>query len=213
MEIKIRNTTNGDFSTIEEITREAFWNLYVPGCDEHYLVHTMRTHPDYLPELDFVAELNQKIVGSIMYAKSKIIDETGNVTGTLTFGPLCVVPEYQRKGIGSQLILHTKKIAKQKGYPAIIILGDPHNYCKSGFKNSKDLNISNADGRFPYGQLVLALDENFFLQDKKYRFYYSDAYNIDTNQVEEFDKRFAEKKKEYHYTQELFSIGFRAFLD
>ena len=66
MDIIMRNETENDYRVVEEITREAFWNLYVPGCNEHYIVHVMRDHPDFLKELDFVAEYNGKIVGNII---------------------------------------------------------------------------------------------------------------------------------------------------
>lgn len=76
-EITIRNEKKDDFRTVEEITREAFWNLYNPGCNEHYVVHRMREHEDFIPELDFVAETDGKIVGNIMYTKAKLTDESG----------------------------------------------------------------------------------------------------------------------------------------
>lgn len=76
----------------------SFYNLYVPGCVEHYLVHIMREHEDFLPELDFVMEVDGHIVGNIMYTKAKLKDEAGQEKEILTFGPLCIKKEYQRKG-------------------------------------------------------------------------------------------------------------------
>ena len=136
MNISIRNETENDYREVEELTREAFWNLYVQGCDEHYLVHKMRKHPDFIPELDFVALFENKIVGNIMYTKSCIVDESNNRIETTTFGPISVLPTFQRQGVGSALIGHSKKVAFEKGYNIIIIQGHPHNYCKHGFKSS-----------------------------------------------------------------------------
>ncbi|HPO49854.1 MAG TPA: N-acetyltransferase [Spirochaetota bacterium] len=211
MNIVIRRENERDYRIVEELTREAFWNLNVPGCDEHYLTHIMRGHSDFIAELDYVAEIDNKVVGNIMYTKSFLVDENDNKLNTLTFGPLCVLPEYQRKGIGTALINHTKDIAVKNKSKAIIILGDPHNYCKHGFKNAMDYNISDAKGRYPYGQLVLELEKGF-LGEKKRKFYYSSVYNINPKDSEEFDKGFPKKVKEYRYSQEEFLMAVRAFL-
>ena len=211
MDIIIRNETENDYRVVEEITREAFWNLYFPGCNEHYLVHKMRNHADFLKELDFVAECDGKLVGNIMYTKAWLIDEPGNEMGIVSFGPISVLPEYQRKGIGSTLINHTKNIAIKQGVKAIVILGDPHNYCKHGFKSSKDLNISDLNGDYPYGMLALELEEGVLAgQNWKYR--YSAVYEIDEKEVDEYDNSFVKKEKGYRYTQEIFSIAFRSYL-
>ncbi len=75
--IKIRNEEKADYEIVEKITREAFYNLYIPGCVEHYLVHIMQNHKDFIPELDFVLELNGNIIGNIMYTKAKLKNENG----------------------------------------------------------------------------------------------------------------------------------------
>ena len=212
MNINIRRENENDYRIVEELTREAFWNLNVPGCDEHYVVHILRDHPDFIPEMDYVAEVDGKIAGNIMYTRSYILDEENNRLDTLTFGPLSVLPEYQRRGIGTSLINHTKEIAVKNGAKAIIILGHPHNYCKHGFKNTIDYRISSHEGKYPYGQLVLELEKGFS-RGKSWRFYYSTVYDRDQKEVEEFDRGFSEKKREYRYSQEEFSIAVRATLD
>ncbi len=211
MDIIIRNETENDYQVVEEITREAFWNLYLPGCLEHYLVHKMRNHTDFLKELDFVAEYDGKIVGNIMYTKAWLMDELGKEMDIVSFGPISVVPEYQRKGIGSALIIHTKNIAFKKGEKAIVILGDPHNYCKHGFKSSKDLNISDMNGNYPYGMLALELDEGA-LAGHQWKYRYSPVYEIDEKAADEYDHRFVNKEKGYQYTQEIFSIAIRSYV-
>lgn len=212
MEITIRSIRPSDHTEIEYMTREAFWNLYVPGCNEHYLVHVMRKHQDYIPEMEFIAVYEEKIVGSIIYTKSFLLDENDNKIETLSFGPLCVRPEFQRKGIGTKLISFTKKIAETRNCPGIFIYGDPHNYCKNGFRNGKDYNISDQNGKYPYGLLALILKKQLFENGNKYRLYQSEVFNLDLSKIEEYDKQFPEKKKEYQYSQELFSIAIRAFL-
>ena len=104
VDVDIRPEVERDYPETEELTRDAFWNLYVPGCDEHYLVHAMRSHPDFIGDLDCVAVVGGRIVGSILYTKSCMVNENGDKIETATFGPLCVHPEYQRQGIGSRLI-------------------------------------------------------------------------------------------------------------
>jgi predicted N-acetyltransferase YhbS len=211
MNIEIRNETEKDFHEVEELTREAFWNLYLPGCNEHYLVHQMRNHPDFINELDFVAEDNGKIVGNIMYTKARLINEDGQEIEIISFGPLSVLPEYQRKGIGSSLVTHTKNVAYKKGVKGIVIFGDPHNYCKHGFKNGKDLNISDINGEYPYGLLALELEEQAF-EGHIWIYKYSDVFTVNEEDAEKFDENFSAKEKGYKYSQDIFSIVFRAYL-
>ena len=213
MNILIRNELEKDFRQVEELTREAFWNLYMPGCNEHYLVHIMRDHPDFIPELAFVAIDREDIIGNIMYTKSFVIDkkDSHHKIDTISFGPVSVLPKYQRKGVGSALIKHSIKTASKYGYKAIIILGHPHNYCKHRFKSSKDFNISDSNGKYPYGLLAFELEKGIF-QDSKWTYCPSEVYEFDQNFAEEFDQQFKPKKKEYNYTQEEFSIAYRAYL-
>jgi len=207
----IRLETKDDYRQVEELTREAFWNLYGPGCDEHYLCHLLREHKDFIRELDYVVELNGKIVASIMYSDSFLISEDNEKVHVVSFGPLCVHPDYQRKGIGTALIEKTKSLVEKMNIPAIIIYGDPHNYCKHGFKNGIDYQVSNMDGEYPLGLLVLELKNGFF-GNKKWKIKQTDAFCFDNEKALEFDKIFPEKEKNYKYSQEIFKMIIRAFL-
>jgi predicted N-acetyltransferase YhbS len=209
--MNIRLETIDDYSRVEELTREAFWNLYAPGCHEHYLCHMLREHKDFIKELDYVVELNGNIIASIMYSDSFLISNDQEKVHTVSFGPLCVHPNHQRKGVGTALIEKTKYIVKEMGIPAIIIYGDPHNYCKHGFKNGIDYQVSNMDGEYPLGLLVLELQPGFF-GNKKWKIKQSDVFCFDHEKVLEFDKGFIEKEKRFEYSQELFKINIRAFL-
>lgn len=133
--IIIRNETEADYQLVEDITRKAFYNIYIPGCMEHYLVHVMRPHEDFIPELDFVIEVDGQVVGNIMYTKTKLVDEAGQEKEILTFGPVCILPEYQRRGYGKQLMEYSFEQAIKLGYEAIVIFGDPANYVSRGFKS------------------------------------------------------------------------------
>ena len=110
MEIDIRGERPEDQRRVEELTRDAFWNLSMPGCYEHYLAHVMRTHQDFVPELNFVATLDGEVVGSVLYVRSRLIDEAGNEKTVLTFGPVAIQPEHQRQGIGKRLLVPKDKL-------------------------------------------------------------------------------------------------------
>lgn len=211
MNIQIRNERESDFRQVEELTREAFWNHHVPSCDEHYLVHVLRSHPDFIAELDFVAIVDDKIVGNIMYVKAHLVNENNDKMDIITFGPVSVLPEYQRKGIGSALIKHSIKEAINLGYKIIVIYGHPYNYCKHGFVGSKSLNISNEDGKFPCSLLALELEKGL-LNNHSWKFYESSAYHIDEKEALEFDKLFPQKEKEFRPSQEEFKIMSNAYI-
>ena len=211
--IQIRHEKKDDHLPVEVLTREAFWNLYRPGCDEHYIAHMIRGHEDFLEDLTFVAEVDGQIVGSIMYARSWVINELGEKFDTATFGPLCVHPSWQRRGIGSALIEHSRDVAAQKGYPAILILGDPHNYVKHGFKTGKDMRVSSLDGRYPLGLLVLELRPGFFASSQEWKLQTSEVYEFEAAQADAFDARFPSKEKRHQYSQDLFSMLVRAVVE
>ncbi len=204
-EIVIRNESKADYREVEELTREAFWNVHAPGCNEHYLVHVMRGHDDFIPELDFVAEIDGKIVGNILYTKAKLVDENGNEKVVLTFGPISVLPEYQRKGIGRALLNHSFNKALESGYDAIVIFGNPGNYVTCGFKSCKKYNVCAGNDYFPTAMLVKELKAGIF-DGRKWTYSESPVYEISEKEAEEFDKMFVPKEKGYRSSQEEFYI-------
>ncbi|MBQ5333727.1 MAG: N-acetyltransferase [Oscillospiraceae bacterium] len=203
--IIIRTEKESDHREVETLIREAFWNLNVPGCNEHYLAHVLRSHKDFIPELDLVAELDGRIAGNVMYSKSHLTDESGNVKEILTFGPLSVLPQYQRKGIGKALLEHSFEEAVKMGYDAVVIFGSPANYIPRGFKSCKRYNICLEGGFFPTAMLVKELKEGV-LDGRKMTFSESEAFNIDSEKAEEFDRLFPQKEKCVCASQEEFFI-------
>ncbi len=193
--IKLRKERAIDYRSVEELTREAFWNHHAPGCDEHYLLHIMRSCDAFIRELDFVAEINEKVVANIVYAKSKIIGDSGEQYNVITFGPISVLPEYQGKGIGGMLIKHTKEIAKELGYRAILIYGDPGYYSKFGFVEAENYDIRTSDNMYavPLQALELYLGA---LSDCAGCFFEGSVYEIDEKAAEEFDSTFPKKDKQ-----------------
>lgn len=201
----IRNERKTDYTNVENITRDAFWNLNVPGCNEHYLVHIMRNHSDFIPELDFVIELNEQVIGNVMYTKSRLVDETGKEKQILTFGPVSIQPEYQRKGYGRKLLEHSFQKAVESGYDVIVIFGSPGNYVGRGFKSCKRYNICLENGVFPMAMLVKELKPGV-LDGRKWYYHESPVYDIDDAEAEKFNEQFETKEKVCQPSQEEFYI-------
>ncbi|MCL2116435.1 MAG: N-acetyltransferase [Methanobrevibacter sp.] len=210
MEIILRIEEEHDYGIVEELTREAFWNVHCPGCDEHLLIHNLRNKKEFIKNLDFVAIYNNKIVGNIVYCKTKIIGSTKEYA-VLTFGPLSVIPKYQNNGIGSKLINHTVKLAKEMGYKSIIIYGDLEYYKRFGFRHSKEYEITNKDKKYPAPLLVKELYPNA-LNGIKGVFDEGKNYEINENELIKFEKGFNKKEKKITKTQERFNELTEMFL-
>ena len=184
--IIIRNEKKEDWELVERITRQAFYNLYVPGCVEHYLVHIMREHEDFIPELDFVLELDGQVIGNIMYTKAKLTDENGTEKEILTFGPVSIHPAYQRMGYGKMLMEHSFQAAIQLGYDTIVILGSPANYVSRGFKCCKKYNVCIENGKYPAAMMVKELIPHI-LDDHKWLYQDSPVMAISKEEAERYD--------------------------
>ena len=203
--IRIRNEEESDYEIVEKITRQAFWNLYVPGCNEHYLVHVMRSHEDFLPELDLVIEVDGQVIGNIMYTKAKLVDASGNEKEILTFGPVCILPEYQRMGYGKMLIEHSFELAAALGYDVIVIFGNPGNYVGRGFKSAKKYNVCLENDIFPSAMLVKELKPDV-LDGRKWFYHDSPVMKIDEEDAERFDAGLEKMEKKIQPSQEEFYI-------
>jgi predicted N-acetyltransferase YhbS len=210
----IRLETEKDYRETENLAREAFWNLSVPGCNEHYLIHTMRTHKDFVRELNYVIEADGKIIGCIMYTRAKLADENKEEKPVLTMGPLCIHPDYQRKGYSRILLEYTFEKAAELGYDTIINFGNPDNYVARGYKSCKKYNVCFEGGVFPTALLVKVLDENA-LDGRKWFYYPSDveAPCDDAEAVEKFDALFPPKEKAWQPSQEEFYIHIHSVIN
>ena len=208
MNITIRKETPDDYRAVECLTRESFWNIYKPGADEHYYVHMMRSHPDFLPDLAFVLEKDGEIIGNIMYTKAWLEDENGERMEILSFGPLCVAPKYQRQKLGKILIEHSFDVARKMGYEVNINFGNPGNYVSRGFVSCKKKNVSFVvPGNFPTALLVCELIPGV-LAGKQWMYIPSSAADCceDTAAVAAFDATFPPKEKAWMPSQEEFYI-------
>ena len=212
MEYSIRRETESDERIVEEITRKAFWDVHFPGCNEHYLAHMLRKSNDFIPELDLVISTNSAIIGNIMYTRSYILNTENHRMDTITFGPVSILPGYQKRGLGSLLISHSIEKAKEMGFPAIIIFGNPHDYCKYGFYGSKRYGIGIMGNKYPCALLVKPLIGNS-IPHGLWDFFESKAYEINDEEFESFDKSFDQVDKKYRYSQEEFNILSHSFVE
>jgi len=192
--ITLRLEQPSDYRETENLTREAFWNHYVPGCDEHYLLHIMRGSAAFVPELDFVALYNGRIVGNAVCAKSVIKTDDENECEVLGIGPISVLPEYQSKGIGGRLLELVKQTARDMEYRAIFLYGDPEYYSRYGFVAAENYDIRTADNMYAEAHQVCELYEKA-LSGITGRYFEDKVYEIDGTAAAEFDKAFPPKKK------------------
>jgi predicted N-acetyltransferase YhbS len=212
--MELRLETVSDEYEVEKITREAFWNVYRPGCSEHYVLHLLRKSPAFIPELDYVMCSDGKITGSIVYSRMFRTEKpAGSKEAPYTmsrevimFGPVCAAPEYQQKGIGSRLIRFTLQKAKDLGFKAVLITGNPEYYGRFGFKSAAseyDVLLTgmspNEDTSYFMG---LELKSGYFKTHKGI-YMYDESFEPQMTAVEEFDKKFPPKIKRESYPGDL----------
>ena len=193
----IRAEENKDFSEVENLVRESFWNVYRPGCSEHYVIHVLRGDPAFVKELDFVMEQNGRIIGQNMFMKTVINSDSGEDIEVLTMGPICIIPELKRKGYGKKLLDYSLEKAAGLGYGAVLFEGNIGFYGKSGFDCARNFGIR-------YHDLPEDADSSFFLCKELIPGYLDNitgvyqtpkGYYVDDKDVDEFDKSFPEKQK------------------
>ena len=143
--IVIRLETEKDYRTTEALTREAFWNVYRPGCLEHYVLHCYRSDPAFVPELDFVMERDGEMIGQVIYVRSQIQCDDGRTVPIMTFGPIGIAPAYKRQGYGKRLLDYSMEKAEAMGAGALAITGNILFYGKSGFVPAKTKGVRYAD--------------------------------------------------------------------
>ena len=210
--IAIRKEREADYQAVEELTRRAFYNMYIPGCVEHYLVHIMRGHEDFIPELDFVLELDGRIIGNIMYTKARLADEAGEEKEILTFGPVSVAPEHQRKGYGRRLIEHSFEKAKEMGYDVIVIFGSPANYVSRGFRSCRKCGVCLEGGKYPAAMMVKELTPGV-LEGHTWIYQDSPVMAISEEAALAYDDTLEKKERKWMPSQEEFYIMSHSFVE
>ena len=193
----IRLETPADHGEVEYLVRESFWNVYRPGCLEHYVLHCLRKDKDFVPELDFVMEKDGRIMGQNIFVKAVIYADDGRHIPIMTMGPICIANEFKRKGYGKILLDYSIEMARQMGAGALCFEGDIDFYGKSGFTYASEYGIR-------YHGLPEDADASFFLCKELIPGYLDGitgeyatpkGYFVDEAEAEEFDKQFPYKEK------------------
>lgn len=186
---EIRKETETDYRATEEMCMRAFWNLHGPGCDEYLLVRKLRMHKDFLPELSRIATIDGQVAATIMYSKA-VIRDGENDYPIITFGPLAVDPMYQNTGIGGKLLKYTMELAKDAGYPGIVIFGEPNYYPKHGFVTADHFGFTDANGNNFDAFMAYELHANAF-SGMKGKFFESEVFEtLNAEEAEQMCKEF-----------------------
>lgn len=193
----IRLEQKKDYREVETLIRESFWNVYRPGCYEHYVMHVLRNDPAFVKELDFVMEKDGKIIGQNIFMRSIIKSDDGKNIPVLAMGPICITPELKRKGYGKILLDYSLEKATEMNFGAVLFEGNIAFYGKSGFDYASKFGIR-------YHDLPEGADASFFLCKELITGYLEGitgiyftpkGYYVDDADVEEFDKLFPHKEK------------------
>ena len=196
-DIIIRLEKKVEYREVEKLVRESFWNVYKPGCSEHYVLHVLRDDPAFVKELDFVMEKDGRLIGQNVFVRTVINADDGRDIDVLTMGPICIAPELKRKGYGKLLLDYSLEKAAEMGSGAVLFEGNIDFYGKSGFDYARKFGIR-------YHDLPEGADDSFFLCKELIPGYLDEvigvyqtpqAYYVDDADVEEFDKNFPAKEK------------------
>ena len=193
----IRPERKEDYREVENLVRESFWNVYRPGCSEHYVIHVLRDDPAFVKELDFVMEKDGKLIGQNIFMKTTIEADDGKTIDVLTMGPIGIAPELKRKGYGKAILDYSLEKAAEMGFGAVLFEGNIGFYGKSGFDYASKFGIR-------YHDLPEDADSSFFLCKELIPGYLDGitgvyqtpkGYYVEDADVEEFDKNFPPKEK------------------
>jgi len=154
--ITIRPERPEDYREVENLVRESFWNVYRPGCLEHFVLNKLRSDPDFVTELDFVMEMDGRIIGQNVFVRTAIHTDSETELPIMTMGPICIAPELKRQGYGKLLLDYSLERAAELGCGAVCFEGNIEFYGKSGFKVAADFGIR-------YHGLPEGEDASFFL--------------------------------------------------
>lgn len=195
MELRLENEK--DYFEVENLTREAFWDVYRPGCNEHLVINKLRQSDSFIKDLDYVLIEDNKIVGNIVYSKMFTGSEGKMSNEVIAFGPISVHPDFQRKGLGKKMIEYTLDKAKDFGYKAVLITGNNNYYNPLGFESASRYNIylpgTSEDDEAVYF-MVKELEEGY-LKNIGGIYDFDTCFNVSENELEIFEKKFPKKVK------------------
>ena len=195
--IIIRREMPTDYAAVEELTRNAFWNVYRPGCLEHYVVHVLRRDPDFVPELDLVMERDGQLIGHVLYMRAKIVADDGREIPMMTFGPISIRPDLQRQGLGKYLLDYSMEQAGKLGAGALCIEGNIDFYGKSGFvvAGTRGIRYHGEPEQESIPYVLLKELWPGFLDGVTGVYHTPKGYYVDEDAAEEFDRNFPPREK------------------
>ena len=194
MIISIRTERQSDYAATENLTREAFYNVYAPGCDEHYLLHVLHRSKALIPQLSLVAEYDGEVIGHVLGTRAKIVDNGLEWTDVLCLGPISVLPKHQRKGVAREMIRELGRRAGEGGYRAILLYGNPEVYLKMGFLPAERFAITTSDAMYADALHAMPLYPGA-LNGIKGRYCEDPVFGIDAEAAKAFDEHFPPKGK------------------
>ena len=196
-DLVIRLEKEDEYQEVENLVRNSFWNVYRPGCQEHYVLNQLRNDSAFVPELDFVMLLDGEIIGQNMFMRAEITADDGRNIPIMTMGPICIKNELKRKGYGKILLDYSLQKAAELGCGALCFEGNIDFYGKSGFRLASGFGIR-------YHGLDEGEDASFFLCKELIPGYLDgvtgeyappEGYFVDEKAAEEFDRQFPYKEK------------------
>ena len=195
--IIIRREMPTDYAAVEELTRNAFWNVYRPGCLEHYVVYVLRQDPDFVPELDLVMERDGQLIGHVLYMRAKIVADGGREIPMMTFGPISIRPDLQRQGLGKYLLDYSMEQAGKLGAGALCIEGNIDFYGKSGFvvAGTRGIRYHGEPEQESIPYVLLKELWPGFLDGVTGVYHTPKGYYVDEDAAEEFDRNFPPREK------------------
>ena len=197
-DVTIRLEKKEEYREVENLIRESFWNVYRPGCSEHYVIHVLRDDPAFVKELDFVMEKDGRLIGQNMFMRTVINTDDGRDLEVLTMGPICIAPDLKRMGYGKLLLDYSLEKAAEMGFGAVLFEGNIDFYSTCGFDYARKFGIR-------YHDLPEGADDSFFLCRELIPGYLDGVtgvyqtpkgYYVDDAEVEEFDRGFPPKQKQ-----------------
>jgi predicted N-acetyltransferase YhbS len=192
LNVIIRKEREDELKIVENSIREAFWNVYKPGCDEHLMVHQLHNSINFIRDLDFVAEIEEQVVGNIVCSKA-VVRKEDLQNEIVAIGPIGVIPDYRNRGIGSLLMKKAIDSAREMGYAGMVLYGDPKYYQRFGFVNSETYGITTPDGNNFEAFMVLELGKGM-LDGISGKCYEDKAFDINADELIDFDKGFCKKE-------------------
>lgn len=194
MEIRLEKRT--DYKEVEFLVREAFWNIYRPGCHEHFIIHNLRHDSSFIPQLDYIIEEEGRIIAQIAYSTNDICIDGKKTEKAVTLGPVCVHPDYQRQGYGTKIIEYTLEKAEKMDIPYVFTVGDEKFYSRFGFEDASKYNVqfNDVEEETPFFMIKVLNEEK--AGDLNAVYMDNEIFTVDENELESFDKNFPPKKKE-----------------